>query len=104
MVDGAICDGGVAFEARRIEFCPVDKRRTRFYARFQHWYGWESYCLSCGDRWSGDGELGSRPFARGWRKEAIARHKANWDGVRVTARERPKAWRAFMDAYFAEMT
>lgn len=99
---GAICNGGVAFEERRIAMCPVEHKRRRIYCRFQHWYGWEMYCLGCGDRWA-DGELGSRPFMRGWRKEAIARHKRYWNGVTVSARDRKRAWRAFMDAFFAEM-
>jgi hypothetical protein len=97
---GAICNGGVAFEARRIRFCPTEGKRRRFYSRFQHWYGWESYCLGCGDRWQ-DGEMGERPFARAWRKEAIARHKAWWDRVTVSRRDRKRAWRAFMDEFFA---
>jgi hypothetical protein len=101
-MSGAICNGGAAFEVRRIDLCPTEKRRRRIYSRFQHWYGWESYCLGCGDRWTPD-EIGSRPFARGWRKEAIARHKRLWDGVTVLARDRRKAWRAFMDAFLADM-
>lgn len=102
-MSGAICNGGVAFESRRIGYCPVCDRRRRFYVRFQHWYGSEWYCLGCGDRWQ-DGEMGSRPFMRGWRAEAIKRHKAWWDGVTVSARDRKRAFRAFMDDYFAETT
>jgi hypothetical protein len=102
MSGGAICNGGEKFEARCIQFCPIEDRRRRFYGYFQHWYGWSWYCLGCGDRWSGEGELGSRPFMRGWRKEAIARHKAWWDGVTVPARDRKRAFRAFMDAWLAE--
>lgn len=82
MNGGAICNGGVAFEARRIRFCPTEGKRRRAYERFQHYYGWASYCLGCGDCWQ-DGEMGSRPFARAWRKDAIARHKASWDRVTV---------------------
>jgi hypothetical protein len=99
---GAICNGGVAFESRRIGFCPIEGRRRRFYVRFQHWYGAEWHCLGCGDRWQ-DGELGSRPFMRGWRKEAIARAKRDWAGVTVSARDRKRAFRAFMDAFVQEM-
>lgn len=36
------------------------------------------YCVDCGDSWS-DGELGERPFARGWRKRAIERNQRMWD-------------------------
>jgi hypothetical protein len=100
-VSGAICNGGVAFEVRRIRFCPTEGKRRRAYERFQHYYGWESYCLGCGDRWQ-DGEMGSRPFMRGWRKEAIARHKANWDRVTVKARDRRRAFHAFMAEFIAE--
>lgn len=94
---GAICNGGEAFETRRIEFCPTENRRRRFFVRFQHWYGPEWYCLGCGDRWSLEGR-GSRPFARGWRREAIKHAKAGWDRVTVTARGRSAAFRAFMAA------
>jgi hypothetical protein len=97
---GAICNGGEAFETRRIEFCPTENRRRRFFVRFQHWYGSTWHCLGCGDAWQ-DGERGYRPFARGWRKDAIRRAKAGWDRVTVTARTRKAAFGAFMDAYWA---
>ncbi len=98
-MSGAICNGGEAFEIRRVGICPVEKKRRRIYGRFQHWYGWQWYCLGCGDRWA-DGELGSRPFERGWRAKAIARHKANWAGVPI-GNDRA-AFRRFVAAYFAE--
>jgi hypothetical protein len=101
-MSGAICNGGVAFEARAIQWCPVENRRRRFYGRFQHWYGWEWYCLGCGDRWSGDGEMGSRPFERGWRGKAIARAKERWADVSIPARNRRRAFRAFMEAFLAD--
>ena len=104
MSDGAICNGGEAFEIRRIQFCPVEARRRRFYGRFQHWYGWEWYCLGCGDRWSDDGEMGSRPFERGWRVKAIAKAKGRWAGVTVTSRDRKRKFRAFMAASFDEVS
>lgn len=103
MTAGAICDGGERFERRSIQFCPVCKGRRRFYGYFQHWYGWSWHCLGCGDRWSGDGELGPRPFARGWRAEAIARHKAWWDRApKRSTRESKRAFVAFVQAYFEE--
>lgn len=103
MTGGAICNGGESFEVRTIGECATEGKRRRIYRRFQHWYGWESYCLGCGDRWTPD-EIGSRPFARGWRAEAIVRHKAKWDRTPVrTPAERKAAWRAFMDRYFAEL-
>jgi hypothetical protein len=101
-VGGAICDGGDKFEVRTIGVCPVEKKRRRIYGYFQHWYGWQWYCLGCGDRWA-DGELGSRPFARGWRAEAVTRHKASWDRApRGSWRQRKPAFLAFVHAYFDE--
>lgn len=35
-------------------------------------------CVECGDSWCG-GELSQRPFRRGWRQQAIARHQRLWD-------------------------
>ena len=101
MTGGAICNGGEAFETRRIHLCPTENRRRRFYVRFQHYYGAEWYCLGCGDRWSSEGR-GYRPWVRGWRKDAIAYAKRGWDRVTVTASQRKAAFRAFMDAYLAE--
>jgi hypothetical protein len=97
-----ICDGGEKFEVRRIALCPIEHKRRRIYGYFQHWYGWQWYCAGCGDRWA-DGELGSRPFERGWRAKAIARHKEWWNGApQRSERERKRAFSAFVDAYFAE--
>lgn len=53
-----------------VEYCPVCKKRRRFYSWFQEWYGWTSTCSGCGDRWT-DGEMHERPFQRNWRKEEI---------------------------------
>ncbi len=39
---------------------------------FQEWYGWDSTCLCCGDRWQ-DGEMCERPFRPRWRPERILR-------------------------------
>jgi hypothetical protein len=99
---GAICNGGEAFETRRIHFCPTEGRLRRFYVRYQHYYGAEWYCLGCGDRWCDD-ERGERPFMRGWRADAIKHAKKGWDGVTVKASERNAAFRAFMEAFVAEM-
>lgn len=102
-MNGAICNGGERFEARTIQHCPVCKGRRRFYGYFQHWYGWSWHCLGCGDRWSGDGELGPRPFMCGWRKEAIARHLAWWNAApKRSTRERRQAFMTFVRAYFDE--
>jgi hypothetical protein len=99
-MSGAICNGGPTFETRRIQVCPTEGRRRRFYVRFQHWYGSEWYCLGCGDRWQ-DGERGARPFARGWRQEAIRRAREGWDRVTVRSEDRQRAFRAWMEATFA---
>jgi len=98
MSEGAICNGGASFESRRIQLCPTEGKRRRFYVRYQHWYGSEWYCLGCGDRWQ-DGERGERPFMRGWREQAIARATTGWNGVTVSARERKHAFRSFMEAW-----
>jgi hypothetical protein len=99
-MDGVIC-GGYAFDARRVLFCPTEGRRRRFYASFAHYYGWTYTCLGCGDRWM-DGERGSRPFARGWRVQAIRRAKERWAGVTVGARARRAAFRSMMADYFRD--
>ena len=77
---GAICGGTAAME-RRIRECPTEGKRRRFVVTATSlWYSPTCYCLGCGDRWS-DGERGSRPFARGWRQEAIAEAKRKWDAA-----------------------
>ena len=53
------------------------------------WYGTDETCCRCGDCWQ-DGELAMRPFARGWRKAAIAKAQQEWADA-VTPRE----YRAF---------
>jgi len=54
--------------------CPVCLKRANILYEFYEWYGWHVTCLRCGDQWE-DGELLSRPFRPGWRKENIARAK-----------------------------
>ena len=94
---GAIC-GGVIFEWRRVQFCPTENKRRRFYGSTSSlWYAAEWTCLGCGDRWS-DGERGSRPFMRGWRKEAIARARERWKNAKPLSRA------AFRAAVEAELT
>ena len=78
-----ICGGDVAYR-RRILACwgACEGRRRRVVVS----YAWSPYysptfhCCACGDTWS-DGELGYRPFRRGWRKGAIAQSKAMWAGA-----------------------
>jgi len=69
MSGGSICGGFHVLE-RRIQHCPTEDAPRRMVGGFAPWYGWTVYCLGCGDRWA-DGERGERPFARGWRKDAI---------------------------------
>jgi hypothetical protein len=68
-MNGAICGGFDVLE-RRIRHCPTENAQRRMVGGFAPWYGWTVYCLGCGDRWQ-DGERGERPFARGWRSDAI---------------------------------
>lgn len=56
------------------ERCPVCEKRTRHLVSMYAWYGDSHKCLNCGDEWR-DGELMSRPFARGWRERSIANGK-----------------------------
>ncbi len=52
--------------------CPTCNANT-FRACFHvPWYGWDSTCLRCGERWE-DGERLSRPFMPRWRKLSIQR-------------------------------
>lgn len=103
MTNGAICDGGEAFYVRVIRECPAEHKVRRIVGRFQHWYGFEWYCLGCGDRWTMD-EFGPRPFERGWRAKAIANHKAMWDAAPAGSwRSRRPAFLAFMNDYFSEV-
>jgi hypothetical protein len=96
---GALCGGYHA--ARRVLFCPTEGKRRRFYAWFAHYYGWTYECLGCGDRWM-DGERGSRPFYRAWRKDAMARAKAGWDRVTIPAALRQEAFESMMREYFRD--
>lgn len=50
--------------------CPVCERDRRMLGAFAEWYGTTWTCLGCGDQWS-DGERHERPFAPGWRRQAI---------------------------------
>lgn len=62
---------------RAIRSCPVCERRHRFVISWDGaWYG-ETLYGSCGDHWQ-DGELGSRPFRKGWRKEAQVAFRNRW--------------------------
>lgn len=79
--------------------CPTCKRRRRFTLWDTGYSYWSSHmtCWGCGDSWS-DGERMERPFARGWRRERMARARAAWRERGVTAKQ-ARAWmQAQMDA------
>jgi hypothetical protein len=58
--------------------CPVCECMTEMVARHEAYYGTTLSCCRCGDSW-GDGERYPRPFARGWRKAAVKKHRKLWD-------------------------
>lgn len=62
---------------RAIRQCYECKRRHRFIITWDGaWYGTTLFG-SCGDRWM-DGELGYRPFEKGWRKKAQEQFRDMW--------------------------
>lgn len=56
--------------------CETCGCNRRFLIELHAWWGTTKTCLTCGDTW--DFEYGRlrRPFKSGWRKEAVARAKA----------------------------
>lgn len=68
------------YPRRHVRHCPICKRRRRMIALDAVWYGPTVTCCGCGDSWT-DGELHPRPFKRGWRAEAIAKAKRDWDAA-----------------------
>lgn len=80
-VGGAIICGPSATNRRkRYEYCPMCMCTTEMVVSFDGWYGTSSYCCRCGDAWC-DGDPYPRPFARGWRRKAIRRHRRMWDAA-----------------------
>lgn len=73
---GAICNGNPAL-ARRIGYCWTCERRRRIVVLVAEWYSNIYYCTGCGDNWS-EGIRARRPFARNWKRDAIAKHKEMW--------------------------
>lgn len=71
---GFICRPTIEEQKVKIQRCPTCKKRRKFYAYFQEWYGWTMTCLGCGEMWA-DGEMLGRPFMPGWRKDNIRRAK-----------------------------
>lgn len=57
---------------RRIIRCGYCECQTECVAAYAVWHDTIITCTRCGDSWSG-GYLHERPFARGWRKEAVRR-------------------------------
>ena len=42
------------------------------------WYGADTTCVECGDRWCSEGVY-PRPFVRGWRQKSIAEALRTWE-------------------------
>lgn len=73
-----VCMANNNFLRKRIVRCPICQCKTEMVARYEAWYGTTLYCCKCGDSWC-DGELYPRPFARGWRRAAVKKHRKLWD-------------------------
>jgi hypothetical protein len=74
-----ICGGDNTYERRVLRCwgqCNGQRRRVLI-SYGSPYYSPIAYCVACGDRWS-DGELGERPFRRGWRRQAIAKNRELW--------------------------
>lgn len=75
-----LCGGAVRAE-RRTRDCPIcgikDSELVTTVLSSAYWDPITT-CTNCGDCWSG-GELGMRPFRRGWRQKAIAWAVASWE-------------------------
>lgn len=66
---------------RHIMFCPVCEARRRFVAFRAEWYNPTFTCCACGDSFDPDEGRYPRPFARGWREEAIRGAKKRWNTI-----------------------
>lgn len=92
--NATVCTTGVREIRRAVRHCPICQRRRRFVVV----YGWSPYysptttCLGCGDSWQ-EGELGYRPFQRGWRDKAKAKAREQWANAFEQTREQREAWR-----------
>lgn len=73
-----ICRPDDRFLRKEIRRCPVCECKTEMVARYEAYYDTTVHCCKCGDSWQG-GELLERPFARGWRKQAVKAHRRMWD-------------------------
>lgn len=72
--DGIVICAPRTFNHRRFRHCPTCGCKRLFLCSPAVWYSATWTCLTCGDSWC-DGERQTRPFARGWRKKAVARAK-----------------------------
>lgn len=73
-----VCTSPQGIVRRRVMECPICTTRKRFVETWGGaWYGSTLTCLGCGDQWQ-DGELGYRPFQRGWREKSKARAREKW--------------------------
>ncbi len=97
--DSWICTGPRGIVRRLVRHCPNCKRRRRFVQSYGGWYGDTLTCVACGDAWS-EGQRMERPFARGWRKQAINHARAQWAAA-MSPREFRAAIRADLEAMFA---
>lgn len=79
------------FLSRRIIHCPICKAKRRMAVRDAAWYGPTVTCCGCGDSWT-NGELHERPFKRGWRTEAIAKARRDWDAAGPFDKTAYDAW------------
>jgi hypothetical protein len=57
--------------------CPTCDKMRFMVAWFTPWYGWNTCCLKCGERWE-DGYQSERPFERAWRKKSVTAAKTRW--------------------------
>jgi hypothetical protein len=73
-----ICRADDRFLRKEVRYCPMDMCKTEMAVRYEAYYGVTAMCCKCGDAWT-DGELHERPFARGWRKQAVKEHRRVWD-------------------------
>lgn len=81
---------------RRIIFCPICKRKTRFVQQINTGYYSPIFtCCSCGDSWS-DGELHPRPFKPRWRQEAVRHAQKRW-ATALSAKEAAESQRRHLD-------
>ena len=63
---------------KRYRRCETCECITEMVALYELWYGTSWFCCRCGDSWCSEGRY-ERPFARGWRRRAVAAHRKLWD-------------------------